>query len=115
MDHDSLSLIHIWQALAQAQLAEFVRSLPAGLDTPLGEGGMKLSGGQRQRVALARLFLKDHDIIILDEATQGLDSLTAAELLQEIQSWSLNKTVITITPVSYTHLDVYKRQALYRV
>ena len=87
----------LWQALAQAQLAEFVRSLPAGLDTPLGEGGMKLSGGQRQRVALARLFLKDHDIIILDEATQGLDSLTAAELLQEIQSWSLNKTVITIT------------------
>lgn len=87
----------LWQALAQAQLAEFVRSLPAGLDTPLGEGGMKLSGGQRQRVALARLFLRDYDIIILDEATQGLDTLTAAELLQEIQRWSLNKTVITIT------------------
>lgn len=87
----------LWQALEQAKLGDFVRSLPAGLDTPLGEGGMKLSGGQRQRVALARLFLRDYDIIILDEATQGLDTLTAAELLQEIQRWSVNKTVITIT------------------
>lgn len=87
----------LWQALEQAKLAEFVHGLPKGLDTPLGEGGMKLSGGQRQRVALARLFLRDYEIVILDEATQGLDTLTAGELLQEIRRWSLNKTVITIT------------------
>lgn len=94
----------LWQALEQAQLAQWVRTLPLGLDTPVGEGGLKLSGGQRQRVALARLFLRDYDIIILDEATQGLDTLTAGALLQEIRRFAANKTIIMITH-TLTELD----------
>lgn len=95
--HPEASDAALWQALERAQLAEFVRALPQGLETSVGESGMKLSGGQRQRIALARMFLRDGQIIILDEATQGLDTLTTAELLQEIHRWSANKTVITIT------------------
>jgi ABC-type multidrug transport system fused ATPase/permease subunit len=64
----------MWAALAQANLADFVRRLPDGLDTRIGERGVKVSGGQRQRIALARVFLKNPPILILDEATSALDS-----------------------------------------
>ncbi|MDR1427216.1 MAG: ABC transporter ATP-binding protein/permease, partial [Bifidobacteriaceae bacterium] len=62
-----------WQGLDAADLAEFVRSLPAGLDTPVGERGLALSGGQTQRVAIARAFLVDAPILILDEPTAHVD------------------------------------------
>ena len=64
------------KALEQARLTELVRQLPKGLDTYLGEQGLKLSGGERQRVAMARTFLKDAPILILDEATANLDPIT---------------------------------------
>ena len=64
----------MWSALEQANLADFVRRLPDGLDTRIGERGVKVSGGQRQRLALARVFLKNPPILILDEATSALDS-----------------------------------------
>ena len=64
----------VWCALEQANIRDFIESLPNGLDTTIGERGMKPSTGQRQRLALARIFLKDPPILILDEATSGLDS-----------------------------------------
>ena len=64
----------LWQALELANLRHFVEDLPEGLDTMIGERGVKVSGGQRQRLALARAFLKDSKIVILDEATSAVDS-----------------------------------------
>ena len=64
----------VWHALEQANIREFVDSLPEKLDTMIGEGGLRPSTGQRQRLALARVFLKNPPILILDEATSGLDS-----------------------------------------
>jgi ATP-binding cassette, subfamily B, putative efflux pump len=64
----------IWRALEQANIREFIESLPDKLDTTIGEGGVRPSTGQRQRLALARVFLKNPPILILDEATSGLDS-----------------------------------------
>ncbi len=70
----SVSEDEIWQALKSAHLDEFVRSLPKGLETQVGERGIKLSGGQRQRLAIARVLLKKPKIIVMDEATSSLDS-----------------------------------------
>ena len=68
------------RALDQAALAEFVASLPEGLDTRVGERGVQLSGGQRQRVAIARAFLKNAPTLILDEATSHLDAVSEAQV-----------------------------------
>lgn len=89
--------VELLTALSWAMLMDDLAMWPKGLDTFVGENGMKLSGGQRQRVALARLFLQDSPIVILDEATQGLDTLTSQRILAHIQEWSLDKTVIHIT------------------
>jgi ABC-type multidrug transport system fused ATPase/permease subunit len=74
----------LWHALEQAELASFVRHTPEGLDTMLGEQGVRLSGGQRQRLALARLFLVSPPIIILDEATSALDGPSEQAVLRSI-------------------------------
>jgi ATP-binding cassette, subfamily C, bacterial CydC len=84
-------------ALAQAQLTEFTRQLPRGLNTWVGEQGMQLSGGERQRLAVARAFLRDAPILILDEATANLDPLTERTLLDSLVELTRRRTTLYIT------------------
>jgi ABC-type multidrug transport system fused ATPase/permease subunit len=77
----------LWEALEQTNLRGFVESLPRGLDTLIGAGGIKLSGGQRQRIALARVFLKDPAILVMDEATSALDSESETQVYDSM--WRL--------------------------
>ncbi len=87
----------LWHALGVAQLADFVRSLPAGLDSTVGEGGSKLSGGQARRVALARAVLKPAPWLILDEPTEGLDAETERAYLADLALVLEGRTVLYIT------------------
>ncbi len=84
------------EAVTQAALDEFVASLPAGLDTPVGERGMQLSGGQRQRVAIARAFLKDAPILILDEATSHLDAVNEGLVQKALADLMHERTTVVI-------------------
>jgi ABC-type multidrug transport system fused ATPase/permease subunit len=86
----------MWQALELANLREFVESLPYGLDTVIGERGVKVSGGQRQRLALARAFLKDSKIIILDEATSAVDSESENLIHEAMERLMEGRTVFLI-------------------
>jgi ATP-binding cassette subfamily C protein CydC len=85
------------EASRRARLHDFVRSLPEGYETLVGENGFKLSGGQRQRLALARIYLKDSPLLVLDEVEQGLDTLTGQEVWRSLRQWAKDKSVITIT------------------
>lgn len=86
----------IWRALEEAQLGGFVKTLEKGLDTNIGEGGMRLSGGQRQRVGIARVLYNDPEILVLDEATSALDTGTEAAVMSAIDSFNGNKTLLII-------------------
>lgn len=88
----------IRKAAAMANIDEFIESLPDQYDTLVGERGVKLSGGQRQRIAIARAFLKNASIVVLDEATSSLDSLSEHEIQQSINAMleQNNATVIAI-------------------
>lgn len=87
----------VWAALNQARLEERVRTMPRGLDTPVGERGALLSGGERQRLGIARALYDDPDILVLDEATSALDPATEAEFVETLKSLRGRKTVIVIT------------------
>jgi ATP-binding cassette subfamily C protein CydCD len=84
------------EAIKSASLADFVDSLPEGLDTVVGERGMYLSGGQRQRVAIARAFLKDAPILILDEATSHLDALNERAVRNALDALKSDRTTLVI-------------------
>lgn len=86
----------VWKALGQAQLEDFVRGLPKGLDTIVGEKGIKFSGGQRQRVAIARALYYNPDILVLDEATSALDNQTESAVMEAIESLQGLKTLIIV-------------------
>ncbi len=86
----------VWEAIRKAQLADFVETLDDGLDTIVGERGVKFSGGQRQRVAIARALYFDTQIIIFDEATAALDNETEKALIDSIESLHGEKTLIIV-------------------
>ena len=86
----------IWQALKSAQLDTFVRSLEKGLDTMVGDQGVKLSGGQRQRIGIARALYHNPEVLVLDEATSALDSETETAVMDAINRLQGNKTILVI-------------------
>ncbi|MBB1595899.1 ABC transporter ATP-binding protein [Achromobacter sp. UMC46] len=84
------------RALDQAALTDFVRTLPEGLATPVGERGMQLSGGQRQRISIARAFLKNAPVLILDEATSHLDTLSEMQVRGALDTLMRHRTTLVI-------------------
>ena len=102
----------VWRALKEAQLDEFVRSLPEGLDTGIGERGIRISGGQRQRIGIARALCEDPEVLVLDEATSALDNETEAAIMDSINRLHGRKTLIIIAHRLQT---IEKCDMVYRV
>ncbi len=86
----------VWKALATARLDVFVKTLPDGLETTVGERGVRLSGGQRQRLGIARAIFRDPKVLIMDEATSALDTQTEEEVMEAIRNVRLNRTFIMV-------------------
>ncbi|MBQ6428880.1 MAG: ATP-binding cassette domain-containing protein, partial [Oscillospiraceae bacterium] len=95
-DTDNFDEYGLWEALTVACAADFVRELPNGLDTRIGERGAGLSEGQLQRLAIARAICSDHPILLLDEATSSLDEATEQKLLENLETMT-DRTVIIVT------------------
>lgn len=96
IDVDAIDDVKIWNALEKAQLKGFIEALPEGLDTIIGERGVKFSGGQRQRIAIARALYHDPEIMVFDEATAALDGETENAVMDAINRLRGEKTLIII-------------------
>lgn len=96
IDDDKIDEARIWQALEEAQLADFARELPEGLDTKIGDRGVRISGGQRQRLGIARALYNDPEILVFDEATSALDNDTEAAVMDAVNSLHGKKTMVII-------------------
>lgn len=102
----------IWRALEEAALDDFVRSLPEGLETGIGERGIRISGGQRQRISIARALYEDPEVLVLDEATSALDNDTEAAIMDSINRLHGKKTLVIIAHRLQT---IEKCDMVYRV
>ncbi|PCJ60355.1 MAG: metal ABC transporter permease [Rhodospirillaceae bacterium] len=98
-------LAEVEEAACTAQIDGFIRSLPDGFETRVGERGLKLSGGERQRIAIARTILKGPKILLFDEATSALDSHTEKEIQKSLRAVSKNRTTLVITHRLTTVID----------
>ena len=96
IDEDKIDDKRIWEVLEEAQLREFIEELPEGLDTTIGDRGVRLSGGQRQRIGIARALYNDPEILVFDEATSALDNDTEAAVMEAVNSFHGKKTMIII-------------------
>ena len=86
----------LWDSIKKASLDEFVSSLPKGIDTQVGESGIKLSGGQKQRLAIARALLRNSNIIIFDESTSSLDNFAQNEVKKSIDGLKGKSTIVIV-------------------
>ena len=93
---DEIDDNRIWQVLEEAQLKEFIQTLPEGLDTTIGDRGVRLSGGQRQRLGIARALYHNPEILVFGEATSALDNETEAAVMEAINSFHGKKTMVII-------------------
>ena len=93
---DEIDDDRIWQALEEAQLKDFIKGLPDGLDTAIGDRGVRLSGGQRQRLGIARALYHNPEVLVFDEATSALDNETEAAVMEAINSFHGRKTMVII-------------------
>lgn len=109
---DKIDEKRLWEVLREAQLDEFVKTLPQGLDTGIGERGIRLSGGQRQRIGIARALYNDPEVLILDEATSALDNDTEAAIMESINRLHGKKTLVIIAHRLQT---IEKCDLVYRV
>lgn len=109
---DKIDDEQIWHVLKEAQLDEYIKKLPDGLDTSIGERGVRISGGQRQRIAIARALYNNPDIVIFDEATSALDSDTEAAIMEAIERLHGKKTLII---VAHRLTTIEKCDAVYKV
>lgn len=109
---DRIDENRVWEVLKEAQLDEFVKTLPEGLDTGIGERGIRLSGGQRQRIGIARALYHDPEVLVLDEATSALDNDTEKAIMNSINMLHGKKTLIIIAHRLQT---IEKCDIVYRV
>ena len=96
IDESEIDDDKVWYALEQAQLKEFISRMPEGINTTVGDRGVRFSGGQRQRVAIARVLYNDPDILIFDEATAALDNETETAIMESVDALKGHKTIIII-------------------
>jgi len=110
-DLDEIDMDRLNLSIESARLSKVVKGLPHGINTNIGESGVKLSGGQQQRIALARAFYFSRSILVMDESTSALDQETEGEIIDEIERNKKESTIIIIThrPTTLKHCDkVYK-------
>ena len=93
---DEISEERMWTVLEEAQIADFVRSLPEGLETEIGDRGVRISGGQRQRLGIARALYHNPQILVFDEATSALDTETETALMESIDTLKGKRTMLII-------------------
>lgn len=96
IDADKIDERRIWEVLEEAQLKSFVEELPEGLDTAIGDRGVRISGGQRQRLGIARALYHNPEILVFDEATSALDGDTEAAVMEAVNSFHGKKTMVII-------------------